>query len=80
MNSKLLSIFVIALAALLLSTQAFACAGATQDKDIGKTDQNSSFMSDPDQSNSTDHDIGNTDQGNSSTDNSMGQSDQSEAD
>ena len=80
MNSKLLNIFVIALAALLLSTQAFACPGASQDKDIGKTDQSMSSMSDPNQSNSTDHDIGYTDQGNFSTENSMGQSDQSEAD
>ncbi len=80
MNSKLLNIFVIALAAFLLSTQAFACGGATQDKDIGKTDQNMSSMIDPDQNNSTDQDIGNTDQGNYSTENSMGQSDQSEAD
>ena len=74
MNSKLLKIFVIAFATLLLNAQAFACGGAQQDKDIGKTNQSNSSMSDPNQRYSADQDIGNRDQGNYDNSKSMNQS------
>jgi hypothetical protein len=83
MNSKLLRIFVVALTTLFLNTQAFACGGgqgAQNDKDRGKTDLDKSFMSDSDQSYSTDRDIGNMDQSSYDNNKSIDRSDQSETD
>lgn len=58
MKSKLLIILAIALTTLFLSTQAFAWEGSKKtDKDMGKTDQSKSSMSNRGSSSSPDRDI-----------------------